>query len=195
MKLTGLSVARLAALVSTELRKWGIEVVLSGGSCVTIYSANRYVSKGLDFVLSSTTPQRQITEALAAVGFRPDGSFYTHPELSIYVDLLPPPLAVGSEPPGQVTTRRFGRWTLRLLSPTDCVKDRLAAYFFWDDRQAFEQALLVALAQEVDLRELRRWSRNEGESAKLGSFTAELLHRRRPPVRRAPRPRGRAPRR
>jgi hypothetical protein len=179
MKLTGLSVARLAALVSTELRKHGVEAVLSGGSCVTIYSSNRYVSKDLDFVLSSTPPQKQITEALAAAGFRPHGRFYTHPELSIYVDILPPPLAVGSEPPGQVSTRRFGRWTLRLLSPTDCVKDRLAAYFFWDDRQAFEQALLVALAQDVDLRELRRWSKKEGESAKLSSFLTELLRRRR----------------
>ena len=31
---------------------------------------------------------------------------------------------------------------LKLLSPTDCVKDRLAAYYHWNDRQSLEQAIL-----------------------------------------------------
>jgi hypothetical protein len=181
MRLVDLSVAELAALVSSELRRHGADAVLSGGACVTIYASGKYVSKDLDFVLASSLSLQRITAALAGIGFDPNGRFFTHPGLSIYVDILPPPLAVGSEPPGKVSTRRFGRWTLRLLSPTDCVKDRLAAYFFWDDRQAFEQALLVALAQEIDLRELRRWSKAEGELVKLRHFTTELRRRRRAP--------------
>jgi len=177
MRLADLSVAELAALVSSELRKHGADAVLSGGACVTIYASGEYVSKDLDFVLASSPNPKRILAALAGIGFKPSGRFFTHPGLSLYVDILPPPLAVGSEPPDKVATRRFGRWSLRLLSPTDCVKDRLAAYFFWDDRQALEQALLVALAQKIDLRELRRWSKVEGELAKLRHFTTEL-HRR-----------------
>jgi hypothetical protein len=179
MRLAELSVAELAALVSSELRKHGADAVLSGGACVTIYASGKYVSKDLDFVLVSSQSLQRITAALAGLGFEPSGRFFTHPGLSLHVDILPPPLAVGSEPPGEVATRQFGRWTLRLLSPTDCVKDRLAAYFFWDDRQAFEQALLVALAQKIDLRELRRWSKVEGGLAKLRHFTAELRRRQR----------------
>jgi len=32
---------------------------------------------------------------------------------------------------------------LCLLTPTDCVKDRLAAYFFWNDLQSLGQAVMV----------------------------------------------------
>jgi len=35
--------AELAAFVESHLRKKGIDVVLSGGACVSIYSSNRYV--------------------------------------------------------------------------------------------------------------------------------------------------------
>jgi hypothetical protein len=40
----------LAAFVCTHLRAGGIEVVLSGGGCVSIYSRNRYVSLDVDLV-------------------------------------------------------------------------------------------------------------------------------------------------
>lgn len=59
---------------------------------------------------------------------------------------------------------------LRLLSPTDCVKDRLAAFFHWNDRQSLEQAILVSRRQSVDLKEIRRWSLKEGAPNKLTIF-------------------------
>jgi len=40
-----MSVGELAAFVDTQLRSNGIEVVLSGGSCVTIYRHDKYVSR------------------------------------------------------------------------------------------------------------------------------------------------------
>ena len=40
----------LAALVGAEFRRRKINVVLSGGSCVSIYSQEKYVSMDLDFV-------------------------------------------------------------------------------------------------------------------------------------------------
>ncbi len=63
---------------------------------------------------------------------------------------------------------------LRLLSPTDCVKDRLAAYFHWNDRPSLEQAILVCFAQDVDLREVRRWSLRERMEEKHRKFRAAL---------------------
>jgi hypothetical protein len=39
-----MSVGELAAFISTHLKENGLEVVLSGGSCVAIYSHNQYVS-------------------------------------------------------------------------------------------------------------------------------------------------------
>lgn len=39
-----ISLKELAGYVSEELRKRGIDVILVGGACVTIYSENRYQS-------------------------------------------------------------------------------------------------------------------------------------------------------
>ena len=43
-----ISTKDLAALVYQHLKKDGIDVVLVGGSCVTIYSKDKYVSQDLD---------------------------------------------------------------------------------------------------------------------------------------------------
>ena len=42
--------AELAAFVESHLRERGIEVVLSGGACVSIYSNGKYVSSDLDLI-------------------------------------------------------------------------------------------------------------------------------------------------
>ena len=46
-----ISLGDFAGYISAELRKRGIDVILVGGACVTIYSLNRYQSYDLDFVL------------------------------------------------------------------------------------------------------------------------------------------------
>ena len=53
---------------------------------------------------------------------------------------------------------------LRLLSPTDSVKDRLAGYIHWNSRANFEQALLICRRQSlrVDMNQVRDWCEREG---------------------------------
>lgn len=63
---------------------------------------------------------------------------------------------------------RFG--DIILLTPTDSVKDRLAAYYHWNDPQALEQALLIARSQKIRLREIKRWSEKEGQKEKYNAF-------------------------
>lgn len=52
---------------------------------------------------------------------------------------------------------------MRILSPTDCVKDRLAAYIHWRVRDCFDQAVLVCRRQgtRIDFENLRSWCRRE----------------------------------
>ena len=59
---------------------------------------------------------------------------------------------------------------LKLLSPTDCIKDRLAAYYHWNDIQSLDQAILVAKGNKIDLKEIERWSINEGMIDKFKIF-------------------------
>ena len=56
------------------------------------------------------------------------------------------------------------------MTPTDSVKDRLAAYYHWNDHQALEQAVMVAHAKKVSLKEIRRWSEQEGHKEKYKVF-------------------------
>lgn len=72
---------------------------------------------------------------------------------------------MGKEPIKEIITLHFSTGELRIISPTDCVKDRLAAYYHWGDQQSLEQAVIVAKDNEIDLDELKRWSRAEGKSS------------------------------
>lgn len=42
--------AELAAFIGSHLLERGIDVVLSGGACVSIYSNGKYVSMDLDLI-------------------------------------------------------------------------------------------------------------------------------------------------
>jgi len=49
-QIKNMSQAELAAYIQAPLQKEGIIVVLSGGSAVSFYSGDRYVSKDLDLI-------------------------------------------------------------------------------------------------------------------------------------------------
>lgn len=133
-----------------------------------------YISKDLDFIEQGTVPRRDIRAVLQGLGFTEDGRYFVHPQTDFVIEFPSGPLAVGDEPVGEVVTRSTSTGNLRLLSPTDCVKDRLAAFFHWNDHQALEQALVVAHVQLVDLEEIRRWSKAEGGTHGFETFHAAL---------------------
>jgi hypothetical protein len=164
----------LAAIICDACKRSGIDIVLSGGACVSIYTKNKFVSFDLDFVLLSHVKRKKISPVLEALGFREDGRHYRHPDTPYIVEFLSPPLSVGGEPVREIHEIRRGKMTLRLLSPTDCVKDRLAAFYDWNDRPSLDQALMVCKDIPVDLREVRRWSTNEGRRDKFELFKEAL---------------------
>ncbi len=154
----------LAAFVSSHLQRHGIDVVLSGGACVAIYSQGAYISRDLDFIETRYTKRQDLRAALEEIGFSEQYRYFIHPETDFFLEFPAGPLAVGGEPVREVTTLVLSPGTLKLISPTDSVKDRLAGYYFWDDRQSLQQAILIAQANaEVNLSEIGRWSQKEGK--------------------------------
>lgn len=172
-----MTVEELGGLVCQALSDSGIEVTLTGGACVTIWSAGKYVSYDLDFIEEGPVPRRAIRQVLETLGFVPKGRHFVHPDTRFFVEFPTGPLMVGGQRVERVTERVTPAGKLRLLSPTDCVKDRLAAFFHWSDRQSLEQALLVAQAQKTNLREIRRWSKLEGQEEKFREFERRLKKR------------------
>lgn len=169
-----MTVGEFGAFVADHLRSRGIEVVLTGGSCVTIHSRNRYLSFDLDFVGGAGAERKKLHAALLDLGFVEKNRYFIHPESPYFVEFPSGPLAVGGEPVKEVVELKFSTGRLRLLSPTDCVKDRLAAYYHWRDLQCLEQAILVAADNAVDLAEIERWSAHEGMLAEFGKVQSRL---------------------
>jgi hypothetical protein len=172
-----MSIAQLAAFIASHLAAHGIEVVLSGGACVAIYSKNKYVSQDLDFVGDLLAKRADVKAAMEEIGFREKGRSFFHPQTKFSVEFPPGPLAIGDEFIKKTAVLKETTGNLHLLSPTDCVKNRLAGYYHWGDLQSLEQALLVTHAQKVDLTEVERWSKKEGKLAEFSKFRARLQDR------------------
>lgn len=128
----------LAAHVDHHLKQRGIAVVLSGGAAVAIYSDHKYVSKDIDFVARFSLDNAAVASAMKEIGFKRKGKYYYHPETDYTVDFVAGPPSIGSYPIVEIRELEMGTGAVRIISPTDSVKDRLAAYFHWSDRQAFE---------------------------------------------------------
>ena len=127
----------------------------------------------LDYVSHATL--KELRHAMEKIGFHQKSNRHFEREgCRFFVEFPPPPIAIGREVP----ILEFKEIkALTLLTPTDCVKDRLAAYYYWNDPQSLEQALLVARSQPVDLKNIEKWSKNEGALDKLHRFESLLKAR------------------
>jgi len=162
------SVEEVAAIVSDALEGAGITATLSGGSVVTIYSNNAYLSRDLDFVTSAMVDD--LEPVLESLGFEHTGiprlSQFSHPSVEWYVEFPPSPLTFGNlhVNPEDCAVIELPVGKLRIITPTQSVMDRLAAAYAWKDAQSRDQAIMVAVNQEIDWESLRTWFANEGES-------------------------------
>ncbi len=154
----------LAARVSQTLEAAGIKATLSGGGAVSIYTDNQYQSRDLDFVTAER--RNRLSAALALLGFAlaNDRRHFTHSETELFLEFPAAPLEFGSRVVRHddipVLDTPWG--PLRVITPTLCVMDRLAAYWHWNDRQSWDQAVMVAKCQDVDYDELIAYAKEEG---------------------------------
>jgi hypothetical protein len=173
-QIKSMSPAELAAYIETSLQAENIHVVLSGGSAVSFYSSNKYVSKDLDLINTSFAKRSKIKSVMAEMGFHEQGRYFGNPETPYFIEFPDGPLSVGDEPVKEINEFVLATGTLRVLSPTDCVKDRLCAFYFWNDQQGLAQAVLVVQSQSVDLKEIKRWSKAEGKEREYEIFKKQL---------------------
>lgn len=170
----------LAAFICGHLLRNGIKVVLSGGACVSIFSENRYQSYDLDFVESMYIARKRLRAVMAEIGFvEHQHRYFRHLESDYYVEFPPGPVTVGDELVRAPQELIFATGTLVLLSPTDSVKDRLAGYYHWKDKQCLEQAVLITRCNNVDMEDIRRWSEREGKYEEFLKIRPQLEKRNR----------------
>ncbi len=165
-----MSMEEVGAYVCSELEKHDIHVVLSGGSCAQIYSDGKYTSLDIDLVNRYNERRGKITKVMNSLGFVEEHKYFIYPETDFYIEFPPGPLGVGDAPVNVIAQMIFDTGTLRLLSATDCIKDRLAAYYHWNDAQCLEQAVWVAQKNDFDMNEIEEWSKIEKSLEKFHIF-------------------------
>lgn len=163
----------LAGLICEKLREHGINAVLVGGAVVSIYTNNRYASLDLDFITHAET--KEINIALAELDFiKSKRRYYSHPKTKYFVEFPSPPLSIGDKPIKKWAKMRLNTGTLELLTPTQCVMDRLAAFYHWNDRPSLEQAIMVARTHRINFNEVKDWSKIENMIEKYKVFRNKL---------------------
>ncbi len=140
-----ISIKEFAEMISEELRKNKISAVLVGGACVSVYSENEYLSYDLDYSTYNNVA-KDIKPCLGNIGFDQTApNRFENRNCEFYIEFVTSPVSLGSGAPvTKFNELDTGKGTITLLTPTDCVKDRLAAYYHWNDPQSLDQAILYA---------------------------------------------------
>ncbi len=97
----------------------------------------------------------------------------------LYIEFPPAPVELGEEYPVYPAEIPVANRILKLLSPTDCMEDRLGTYIHWKLRDCFRQAVLVAMSQQerVDLENLAAWCKRAGGSAAFDELMEHLAEK------------------
>lgn len=167
-----ISLENLAGYLSNELRKRGIDIILVGGACVTIYSQNQYQSYDLDFV--AFEDMKKVKKVLNELGFSEKAGYFQHPKCKWIVEFVSSPVAVGKEIIRDFENVKVATGTIKMLRIEDSIKDRPASYYHWDDRQGLEQAIKVCIGNKINFKEIENWSNQEGFKKKFLEFIERL---------------------
>jgi len=163
----------LAAIIVKKLSEHKIDAVLVGGSVVSIYTNNKYVSNDLDFI--SAADHRKIKESMSELGFTAEGKDFIHKDSSFTVEFPTGPLAIGDDlpvvPEGKM---KVAGVTIKMFSPTQSVMDRLTWFYFSNDRQCLDQALMIAEKHPINMDQVRAWSLRENQEEKFNVFLKRL---------------------
>jgi hypothetical protein len=120
------------------------------------------MSKDLDFI--TVERNKMIAPVIAGLGFRLRGKDFVHDESNYFLEFPPGPLTFGDRyvdtSETDVVRTKYG--TLRIITPTQCLMDRIAWVVHGKDPQSRAQAVLVARHQAIDWDDVYEWSRQEG---------------------------------
>ena len=76
----------LAALICSHLKEKGLEVILTGGSCVSIYTDNKYESWDLDFIETQQISRKELAKFLNELDFYEDNRYFKNYETEKFIE-------------------------------------------------------------------------------------------------------------
>lgn len=156
------SIVELATIVADHLQQHDIEVVLVGGLAVEIYTENLYLTKDIDMVNTNYKSPQELRDAMSKLGFQKKGRVFVNDTTEISVEFPTGPLSVGDELVAKTTIAKVAKGQIPILDVSDVIKDRLAAYIHWQDKQSLVQALAILLKHPTNRAALKTFCDREG---------------------------------
>lgn len=118
----------------------------------------------------------KIQEILESLGFKCIRSrHFEHPDCPhLIIEFPPGPVSIGDDRKIKPAEVKVAGRTLKILSPTDCIRDRLASYIHFSARDCLDQAVLVAKTQPFNVRVVREWCKKEGATKAFEDFMTKI---------------------
>lgn len=170
----GLGLKEAAAAVHASLVGGGHEPILGGQACAAIYGGQTIKSRTLEFAIREFSVTK-VNALMGALGFLPkEARTYTNVSCPFEVVLVAAPLTVGDDAIDGSRMIKTSSGPLRMLTPTDCVRQRLSMFYRWGDRSALAEAVQVAKRQAIDMDLVCRWSEWEWATDRYQEFLRAL---------------------
>jgi hypothetical protein len=157
--------------VATRLAQNGIDTILVGGAVVAIYTEGAYKSGDLDLVLLSYLNDK-LPKLMAEIGFKVSQSrHYSHPKCKhLIIEFASGPPGIGDDVRIKPAEVRSGGQIIKIYSPTDCIRDRLASYIHFKALDCLDQAVLVAKRHPYNRAKVKKWCASEGAAGAFVEF-------------------------
>ena len=153
-----------------HLAQESVDTILVGGAVVSIYSEGAYQSGDLDFI-TSESDLKKIQQVLAKIGFEKKAKYFQHPKCShLFIEFVAGPLGIGDDLKIQPALQKVEGKQIKILSPTDCIRDRLASFIYFKARECLDQAVLVAKRHTFDVKKVKTWCSKEGALEQFKEF-------------------------
>lgn len=175
MDFSATPIVDLASIIAQHLQQRGVDVVLVGGLAVEIYAENLYLTKDIDMVNTNYLKPKQMHKVMNELGFYKQGRVYVHDTTDITVEFPPGPLAVGRNLIKNTTVIQVANGAIPILHVVDVVKDRLAAFIHWQDKQSLVQAMAVILKHGLKPEEFRAFCEDEGDISNFNLLNTFFL--------------------
>ncbi|MDO5380209.1 MAG: hypothetical protein Q4E98_04980 [Acidaminococcaceae bacterium] len=147
------AVARLniAAVICDELKKYGNDLVIVGGSAVEFYSAASYMTRDVDFIPRDI---EGLKETMVELGFKNDGNaIWYHPDAAIVIEFPKGPLD-GSYDKVCIVETPYGN--VNIIGIEDIIIDRACGVQYWNDSSEWTKYLLMAHFENIDFEYLKK---------------------------------------
>jgi hypothetical protein len=91
-----------------------------------------------------------------------------------FIQIVSGPLGIGDDLNIKPKELKLEGQSIRILTPTDCIRDRLSAYIHDGVQSLLDQAVLVAKRQPFEDRKIKKWLLADGHEDVYKEFKAKL---------------------